>query len=388
MMVAMSDLWWGTAASAVQTEGAAPNDNWYAWERAGKAPLSGDGNGFALRYREDFDLLAQWGFSQHRLSLNWARVIPEPGKIDESAVAYYRDVLSAGQAAGLKMWVTLLHSAIPQWFATQGGFASPTALEHWMNWVKVAAERFADLVDGWMPINNPMSYAYKGYLTGTFPPGQQSQEQFAAVLATLHRADFAAAIALAATGKPRCSNESLVPLYPADDSEQAALITRRFDAAVWDSWLSAARAEPDAFTYIGFTYYYAIEVSAVGEFRPYPPDQQPGPLGYVPWAPGLGVVLDRLTKELPGQQLVLAELGFGSQIDTERSAYFTQAIEIIEQSRASGTNLAGIFAWTGIDNYEWNHGYDVLFGLFDKDRRPKGSAHVVRELIRQTTSGV
>ena len=34
----------------------------------------------------------------------------------------------------------------------------------------------------------------------------------------------------------------------------------------------------------------------------------------------------------------------------------------------------GFFFWTGVDNYEWLHGYDVAFGLFDRDRTPRPSA--------------
>jgi beta-glucosidase len=62
-------FWWGTAASSTQAEGAAPRSDWYRWERDGRAPLSGEGNGFGRRYTEDFSLLAEHGLHHHRLSL-------------------------------------------------------------------------------------------------------------------------------------------------------------------------------------------------------------------------------------------------------------------------------------------------------------------------------
>ncbi len=34
--------------------------------------------------------------------------------------------------------------------------------------------------------------------------------------------------------------------------------------------------------------------------------------------------------------------------------------------------------WTGVDSYEWHHGYDVRFGLFDRDRNPKPAADIAR----------
>jgi len=79
----------GTGASSTQCEGAAPASDWWDWERAGHAPVSGDGNGFATRYPEDFRILAGLGLTHHRLSIEWARVEPEPGLHDERAVAHY-----------------------------------------------------------------------------------------------------------------------------------------------------------------------------------------------------------------------------------------------------------------------------------------------------------
>ena len=58
---------WGTGASSTQCEGAAPASDWWDWERAGRAPLSGNGNGFADRFAEDFTALADLGLTHHRL---------------------------------------------------------------------------------------------------------------------------------------------------------------------------------------------------------------------------------------------------------------------------------------------------------------------------------
>ena len=88
---------WGTGASSTQCEGAAPASDWWDWERAGHAPLSGDGNGFATRHAEDFALLAGLGLTHHRLSIEWARVEPEPGRRDPAVVEHYREVLQAAR---------------------------------------------------------------------------------------------------------------------------------------------------------------------------------------------------------------------------------------------------------------------------------------------------
>src|ERR687884_56742 len=88
-------FWWGTAASSTQAEGAAAASDWLAWEEAGRAPRSGDGNGFALHYADDLRLLASLGLRHHRLSIEWARIEPEQGRRDPDAIEHYLRVLSA-----------------------------------------------------------------------------------------------------------------------------------------------------------------------------------------------------------------------------------------------------------------------------------------------------
>ena len=39
-----------------------------------------------------------------------------------------------------------------------------------------------------------------------------------------------------------------------------------------------------------------------------------------------------------------------------------------------GVDVRGFFHWTGVDNYEWLHGYDVDFGIIDRDRNVRPSA--------------
>src|SRR5258708_40238389 len=113
---------WGTGASSTECEGAAPSSDWWDWERAGHAPLSGDGNGFGTRYAEDFRLLADLGLRHHRLTIDWARVEPEPGHHDRAAIAHYRDVLTAALDTGVQPWACLHHFTLPPCFPHTAAF--------------------------------------------------------------------------------------------------------------------------------------------------------------------------------------------------------------------------------------------------------------------------
>ena len=51
---------------------------------------------------------------------------------------------------------------------------------------------------------------------------------------------------------------------------------------------------------------------------------------------------------------------------------------------ARGVDLRGFFHWTAVDNYEWLHGYDVRFGIVDRDRKLRPSARVLASAVRES----
>ncbi|MCX5199335.1 family 1 glycosylhydrolase [Streptomyces sp. NBC_00249] len=54
----------------------------------------------------------------------------------------------------------------------------------------------------------------------------------------------------------------------------------------------------------------------------------------------------------------------------------------VRDAIAGGMDITGVHLWNGVDNYEWLDGYTVPFGLFDRNRVPKHSAHIVQSFIR------
>lgn len=396
---------WGTGASSLQTEGAAPRSDWYAWEAAGRAPRSGDGNGFGVRYQEDFAQLAELGLTHHRLSLDWARLEPHPGRHDPAAVEHYRAVLTAARDAGISVWVCLHHFDLPGWFSEdQGGFLEPGGRSRtWPRHVDWVGETFGDLVHGWMPVNEPVAYAMLGWLLGTIPPGRRDPERFAEALEAVLLAEHEAWRVLRSGDQPTCTIHSLMPVFAATAGEDerrtaaARANAELVDEVVWRTWIRAMRdgllhvpgrapiEAPEmagAFDLIGFSYYHALGVTADNTFVPHPAGIRPGPLGLPPWAEGLRICLERLADELPGRPLVVSECGLGTWTadddDEQRCQYLTDCLEITRDAVADGIDVRGFFHWTGVDNYEWGLGFDAAFGLIDRDRSPKPSAELAR----------
>ena len=388
---------WGTGASSTQCEGAAPASDWWDWEQAGRAPVSGDGNGFATRFADDFRLYAELGLTHHRLSIEWARIEPAPGEHDAEAVARYRDILAAAHDAGVVPWACLHHFTLPRWFADAGGFlVERNRTELWARHVDFVAETFGDLVGGWKPVNETNFYALAGYRGLGFPPGHDDPDEWAQANEAIHLATAEAAVRLRGTGKPVASVFALSPEVALDDTPETARTVDRLRGDIWstglglfrDGVLRARRREPierpdlaGCFDLVGFSFYASIGVAG-GSIVRYPADAPPSPLGYGIWADGLGLVLDRLHEELPGTPLLVAEYGVGTPDDTVRAAYLERGLEIVGEAIGRGIDVRGLFHWTGVDNYEWIHGYDVAFGIIDRDRRVRPSAQVLKAQAR------
>ncbi len=393
-----SGFLWGTGASSTQCEGAAPASDWWEWERTGHAPRSGDGNGFGTRYAEDFALLADLGLVHHRLSLEWARLEPEEGVHDRAAVAHYRAVLTAAREAGVHPWVSLHHFTLPRWFLTSGGFlVESNRTRVWRRHVDFVAETFGDLVAGWQPVNETNYYARAAYGGRGWPPGHDDRTETAMANEAIHLANAEASVRLAQTGAPVSTIFGLSPIVPQDDEASTASMAGALSAYYWAPWVGLFRdgvlrvpgrppvERPDLVGFadmIGFSYYGTMGVRQ-GKLDLHPPDAPMSPLGYAIWADGLGLVLDRLHHELPGTPLLVAEYGIGTDDDAVRSAYLERGLEIVRDALARGVDVRGLFHWTAVDNYEWLHGYDVSFGIIDRERRVRPSAQV---LAREATA--
>lgn len=393
---------WGSAASSTQCEGAAPASDWLAWEQAGKAPASGNGNGFAERYAGDFRLLKEIGLDHHRLSIEWARIEPHEGERDRDAIKHYHEVLEAAERAGISIWVCLHHFTLPKWFTDSGGFLGEKAADSWRRHVEFINDEFGASVFGWQPINEPAAYAAMSYLGGMGPPGVTDLSAFQDATRAIYIAWRDAWQSLSDQGRPVSTIHNLSPVFPADpDNDGDRFAADLFDRnlfgvplrAIRDGVLEIPGREPEEIEglagsadYIGFSYYSATAVSSEGlgidAMRPYPPGERVGPMRYAPWPEGIGLVIDRIHGEVPSIPILVVENGIGTDDDTWREEFLTKSLKTISGRISGGADVRGFFHWTACDNYEWLEGFGVRFGIIDMERNVKPSARVLTAAIR------
>nr|SIP63271.1 Beta-glucosidase (EC 3.2.1.21) [uncultured bacterium] len=167
---------WGAASAATQVEG--------AWDEDGKCPSiwdvaeghikNGDTTHMACdhyhRYKEDVALMKSLGLRSYRFSVNWCRIQPEPGVVNEKGIGFYKDLVAELKKAGIKPLLTLYHWDLPLWAQEEGGWASPKIVDWFLDYCQVVVDALSDEVDCWMTFNEPLCFLDLGYAMGMHAP--------------------------------------------------------------------------------------------------------------------------------------------------------------------------------------------------------------------------
>lgn len=119
-------------------------------------------------------------------------------------------------------------------------------------------------------------------------------------------------------------------------------------------------------------------------------------------ASGIESLLLRLTDDYGARRLCVTENGSaypavvrpdGAVDDPERQEYLLGHLAACASAARKGAPLAGYFAWSLLDNFEWAYGYEKRSGLVHVDyatqkRTIKGTGHRYAEVVRAHRSQV
>ena len=168
-------FWWGSAASATQTEGASDVDGkgkniWDHWyELEPNRFFDGVGpektSQFYYKYKEDIALMKQIGHNSFRMSISWARLFPEgTGDINPKAVEFYHNVIDELIANDIEPFVGLFHFDMPLAMQEIGGWESREVVDAYVRYVTACFEEFGGKVKKWFTHNEPIVPVEGGYL--------------------------------------------------------------------------------------------------------------------------------------------------------------------------------------------------------------------------------
>ena len=432
----------GVATSAIQIEGAVEARGASIWDTFARIPGSvanGDTPDVACdhyhRWEEDLDLMAWLGVGAYRFSISWPRVLPTGrGKPHQEGLDFYRRLVDGLHARGIEPIATLYHWDLPQDLQDDGGWASRGTAARFAEYASLLFDELSDGVDCWITHNEPWVTAFLGHAYGTKAPGRRDWREALHVAHHLLLSHGLAVRAFRAAARPSATIGIALDFAPgvgktASDADRGA--ARRWDA-FRNRWfldpvirgeypsdlvetLEAslgplelgrrddleAAAEPIDF--LGVNYYSRAVVSD---------DPTDGPISVrhaSPTLPTTGMgwevapdalydLLVRITREYAGIPILITENGAayedaaptnGIVADPDRLAYLREHLAAVARAAEAGVDVRGYFAWSLLDNFEWEHGYDKRFGIvhvnYETQRRtPKQSAVWYRDLIART----
>jgi beta-glucosidase len=166
--------------------------------------------------------------------------------------------------------------------------------------------------------------------------------------------------------------------------------------AVWDGDLAIA-SEPIDF--LGVNYYTRQRFRARArdgllETVALPPAGPTTAMGWEVVPDALDGLLRRLKRDYGDLPILITENGAAYSDrrngrfveDSERVEYLRAHVAAVASAIAAGVDVRGYFAWSLLDNFEWEEGYAKRFGLIYVDyaslaRTPKRSALWYRDLV-------
>jgi beta-glucosidase len=399
----------GAATAAHQVEGNNTNSDYWVMEHLPHSQFaepSGEAVDHYHRYREDMKLLRDAGANAYRFSIEWARIEPVKNVFDETQLRHYAQMIDECRAIGLEPVVTLMHFTSPAWLIREGGWENPEVVSYFAEYVRHVAPILVGKVRYVCTINEAnmrlqLQELMKSY--GRQKTGAGSGVQVGINLKGDLRAgmqEMAEAFGLSDPRKAACFISPATPegdrlvmqahqaareiLKQADPRIQAGLTLSLHDIqACPGGEQEADRMWKDEFThylpwisgddFLGVQNYTRKCVNAQGSCEPDHPRGRTQ-MGYEIYPEALENVLRKVAGDFKGT-LIVTENGIATDDDSLRCDFIRKATEGVKNCIRDGIPVKGYFYWSLLDNFEWQKGFSMTFGLIAVDREHDMTRH-------------
>jgi beta-glucosidase len=377
---------WGVAGAGHQIEGDnVTSDTWFAEnvtpsvfkEKSGKACNSWE------MWRQDLGLVQGMGLNAYRFSVEWARIEPVEGQVDNAALQRYREMAADCRRRGLAPIVTFNHFTAPHWFAAKGGWLHPDAPAAFARHCDRVMEAMGDLIAYAVTLNEPNLPHLLVWIG--LPKFVQDLER-----ATLEAASRAAGVdryRLANVVVPEEMQAIEDGLAAGHLAGRAAIKARRPDlpvglsmaivddqvfgpdarlrdrkrAEVYGRWLDLAKGDD----FLGVQNYERLYYDANGQVGA---DGGPAPHGlYLNTDPRSLAECVRYAHGVCGRPILVTEHGMGTEDDSRRADFIEKSLPDLALA-AQDLPVLGYCHWSLMDNFEWIFGYGPKLGLHAVDR--------------------
>ena len=403
----------GAATAAHQVEGNNIHSDLWAMEHMKHTSFiepSLDAVDHYNRYEKDIKLMADAGLNAYRFSIEWARIEPEEGHFDSEAVDHYKAVIACCKKYGIEPFVTLHHFSSPKWLISKGGWEASTTPEDFAHYVRFIIGELGSELHYICTINEAnmgiqvaaIAERYKRQMMAQMQAAQSggnSADGSVQVGINLQKMmegqKAAAAENLEVFGVEKVENftsmrtregdllilkahelakKEIKALYP---DIKVGLTLSLHDIQPQEDGMERAKKEWDEEfmhylpyikddDFLGVQNYTRSLIGADGQL-PNPDGAELTQMNYEFYPEALEHVLRKVAKDFHGD-LYVTENGIATADDTRRVAFIDTALKGIVSCINDGLPVKGYFHWSLLDNFEWQKGYSMTFGLIAVDR--------------------
>ena len=401
----------GAATAAHQTEGNNIHSDYWLMENMKYTEFS-EKSGLAVdhynRYKEDIDILKNAGLNAYRFSIEWARIEPEEGVFDEKEVEHYRDVLSYIHEKCITPVVTLMHFTSPSWLIKKGGWRSENTPFYFQRYVSYVIEKLGDLIPYVVTLNeanmgvqvNSIALRYRKMMekkASNLEGNVQVGMNFNSMMENM-KAKAGEYVTLFGTPDPKTfvsgrSEEEEDVVISSHIAAREAIKRIRPEIKVGlslslhdiqsleggeenasEEWRKEFSIYLDAIKdddFVGVQNYARSLYGKNGLENP-PKGAELTQMGYENYPYALKNVLKRVNRELAEKgmekTIIVTENGIAVDDDEIRIAFIEKALQGLQEAIKEGVDVKGYFHWSLLDNFEWQKGFSMTFGLIGVDR--------------------
>ena len=355
------------------------------------------------RYEEDIRLMAEAGLNAYRFSIEWARIEPQPGVFDEkNEIAHYRKVLECCHANGVEPIVTMHHFTSPRWLIEQGGWEAEATVERFARYCRYVVEQLGDLFTYACTINEANMGLQIAAITKRYMQMMKVQSAEGKVQVGINLGDTlkermkkqaAENRKIFGTPNPQVFVSGRTPegdllVMKAHQAAKAAMKAVKPELQIGITLSlhdiqslpggeeAAAREWEEEFMhylpyirdddFFGVQNYTRTLMGPDGSL-PVPDGAKTTQMGYEFYPQALGHVIRTVHKSLP-IPLIVTENGVAVSDDSRRVAFIEEALRGVDSCIEDGIPVKGYMYWSLLDNFEWQKGFSMTFGLIAVDR--------------------
>lgn len=398
----------GASTAAHQVEGNNIHSDYWRMERMKSTSFvepSADAVDHYNRYQEDILLLKNAGLNCYRFSIEWARLEPEEGRFDEAEVEHYRSMIRFCKDNGITPIVTLHHFTSPKWLICKGGWEAESTVEDFRRYCAYIAQTLGKELTYIVTINEAnmglqLAAITKRYMKELLLPKRKKDTDGKAQVGINLKQMIANQKIAAAENREVFGTEKL-HTFVSQRTPEGDLLIMRAHVAARDAMkaicphlkIGLSLSLHDMQTQKGGKRHAAREWQAeFGHYLPYiqdddfigvqnysrsrfgffgqldaPKDAEMTQMNYEFYPEALGNVIRAVHKDFRGDILV-TENGIATGDDSRRVEFIRRALAGVRACMDDGIPVKGYCHWSLLDNFEWQKGFSMTFGLIGVDR--------------------